>query len=195
MTLGNPRAGRGNMRRQQDIVQTPQQMLGRQGLGLVHVQGRTGNDTTLQSCRQRVQLHDRTAPDVDEVSRSLHGLESLGTKPTFGLRSMRSGDHDEVAGRQQLVHPFHTPDVIHHPRHTARQRIDTQHSHSKPRRPTTDLGSDRTDSHHPHRAIGQVQVARINPADPARSTQKVRPLGLTPDRCPRPVHLLPQINV
>ena len=108
---------------------------------------------------------------------------------------MRSGDHDEVAGRQQLVHPFHTPDVLHHPRHTARQRIDTQHSHAKPRRTTTDLGSDRTDSHHPHRAIGQVQVARINPADPARSTQEVRPLGLAPDRCPRSVDLLPQINV
>ena len=84
-------------------------MVRRQRLYLEHIQRRAGDLLGFERRHQIIQDNDRATPDVDQVGRRLHLLELRPLEPLFGLRRVGSGDHHEVAFREQVGQTIRFP--------------------------------------------------------------------------------------
>ena len=193
--LGDMRRGRRDVRRDDHIGHRPKRRIPRKRLDLKHIQCGAGNFPGLKRGHKVVQIDDRSAADVDEVSGRFHHLEFVAAKELISLGRVRRGNHHEIALSQQIEQPSRRPNFGQDTGNFSAAGIDAENSHSERSGPAADFRPDVSDADHAKRAVGKVQMMPIDFADEGRPRDKIRAARFAADRLPVMVALLVAVQM
>ena len=150
----------------QRVRRVPQRMVGRQRLGIGHVEIGPGQPPALQRRDQRVLIQDVAARDVAQERARLHRVEFLLADQLLGLAGRWQGDHQPV----ELSQPRAPVILTDHALIRARASGNAGHLHAKGAQPVADGRA--------NRAITQDQrLAFIQLAIAGRAVGPLMPIG------------------
>ena len=129
----------GDVRGEDDVLHGPERVVRRQRLDLEDVEPRPGELAGPQRRHQVGEVHDRAAPDVDQVAGPLHLAEPRPVEQLRRLGRVRRGDDDEVARAQQVGQPVEPPQRGDAVGRSRLDGIDGQHPHPEREAPPGDL--------------------------------------------------------
>ena len=109
----------------------PERRIGRQRLGLGHVEPGTGEVSAAQRGEQRGRIDERAAADVVQVGAALHLGEQRGREQAARLGRQRQRDRDVIGDAERLADPIGADDA----RDAGRWRRRRRTAHADDRHP------------------------------------------------------------
>ena len=116
-----------HVRRDHELFLPPQRTVGRERLGLAHVDGGRRDLAAAQRLQQDLARHGVAAPAVDENGAVLHPPEALGRVEVRGLLRAREDGHDHVRLRQDAVDLLRQDQLVHALRAGAAAALHADH--------------------------------------------------------------------